>query len=224
MPSLGEVAQNTLIYSQLMAVVKRMGYVIQTNKARSTLECSNVSFSSSWPDLIIYHPKQLLGCVINSTPDSEGGDGESGADTGEPVTLVGAVTEHKQGSGQFPLGQLLGNMEKVAGDLGEVCIRDTERIFDEITVYGLIVNLQQRSCTAHKLSMRFEHNQSTLHSSEEETALNDGLNRLLHILDSYKWFIRYTDSCEEKTAVSIDYFTYWTAINDLFIRYTDVCI
>ena len=101
------------------------------------------------------------------------------------MTLRGGTAEHKtDGHGSKDvMGQLLGGMEKVGGDMALHYIRSSDNpIFQEIKVYGLLVNLEKQICTAHKCTMDFNTSGSCLESGDEELGLSEGLNRLLQTL------------------------------------------
>ena len=75
------------------------------------------------------------------------------------MTLRGGTAEHKtDGHGSKDvMGQLLGGMEKVGGDMALHYIQSSDNpSFQEIKVYGLLVNLEKQICTAHKLTMDFK--------------------------------------------------------------------
>ena len=151
-----EAMYNELFFSQVKKAATDMGFTITTNKSNFSGFISRVSrYSSSKPDLIIYHSKELhvLACVVHAPgiePDSEE----------EPdVMLSASMIEKKLDEQQQHLGQLLAGMEKVAGDIAFMYLnhRHTpikEKIFKFIQIYGLLMNHTSRSCKVYKLVRR----------------------------------------------------------------------
>ena len=95
----------------------------------------------------------------------------------------GSLTENKKDGSTDPMGQLLGGMEKLAGDIAlKYICSGPEQLFNEIVIYGLTLNLQANECTAHKLTMNFKARNSILESGDGQLPIVDGLNRLLTAL------------------------------------------
>ena len=104
-------------------------------------------------------------------------ESDKGDDDKDYVTLRGGATENKKGDAK---GQLLGGMEKVAAL--RYITKGHEKLFNKIVVYGLILNLQDRVCTAHKLTMNFDTHNSVFESGNGQLEVVDGLNRLLRAM------------------------------------------
>ena len=181
----GDDADNKLICRQLASAARSKGYIVETNK--STVSNKVSKYFSSRPDLVIYHPTKLQAyTLVTPSPSEEAEEfGEEKELHPRDVTLRGGTAEHKtDGHGSKDvMGQLLGGMEKVGGDMALHYIQSSDNpIFQEIKVYGLLVNLEKQICTAHKLTMDFNTSGSCLESGDEELGLSEGLNRLLQTL------------------------------------------
>ena len=174
-----EVMYNELFFSQVKEAATDMGFTVTTNKSNFSGFISRASrYSSSKPDLVIYHGKELLAYVVHAPgkePDSEE----------EPdVTLSAGMIENKLDEQQQHLGQLLAGMEKVAGDIAFLYLnhRHTpikKKIFKFIQIYGLLVNHTSRSCKVYKLVMDFEKGQSLLYVGQQELTPSVAMSRLL---------------------------------------------
>ena len=181
----GEYADNKLICRQLASAARSKGYIVETNK--STVSNKVSKYFSSRPDLVIYHPTKLQAyTLVTPSPSEEAEEfGEEKELHPRDVTLRGGTAEHKtDGHGSKDvMGQWLGGMEKVGGDMALHYIQSSDNpSFQEIKVYGLLVNLEKQICTAHKLTMDFNTSGSCLESADEELGLSEGLNRLLQTL------------------------------------------
>ena len=178
----GEYADNKLICRQLASAARSKGYIVETNK--STVSNKVSKYFSSRPELVIYHPTKLHAyTLVTPSPSEEAEEfGEEKELHPRDVTLRGGTAEHKtDGHGSKDvMGQLLGGMEKVGGDMALHYIQSSDNpSFQEIKVYGLLV---KQICTAHKLTMDFNTSGSCLESADEELGLSEGLNRLLQTL------------------------------------------
>ena len=175
---LDENTYNQIIYQQFAPAAKERGYTIETNKV-GTQHVSNVSkYSSSRSDLVTYCPTALQGCVVFQ-PETI-----SISEEPKEVTLRGSLTENKKDGSRDPMGQLLGGMEKLAGDIALKYIHSRPKeLFNEIVIYGLTLSLQANECTGHKLTMNFNTNCSILESGDRQLTIVDGLNRLLTALE-----------------------------------------
>ena len=105
------------------------------------------------------------------------------------MTLKGGVTENKCQDDADSLGQLLAEIDKVAGDLAfknfqDGNLSDEERIFKFIEIFALTINFNQETCHVYKLKMDFIETCSTLYIGKRVLSLNEGLNRLFRLLAS----------------------------------------
>lgn len=58
----------------------------------------------------------------------------------------------------------------------------TNKLFQCVEIYGLIIDYDTNTCTAHKLKMDFSAKRSSLYSGEQDIPLSEGVNRLLSTL------------------------------------------
>ena len=171
---------NNLISRQIASVAKE-GYIVKTNLSTvdSGAAVSASKFCKSRTDLVVYHPKKLEACIViqaNPKPDKE---------EEEVLTqLTAGVSENKKDATTVAKGQLLGGMDKVAGEIAYLYITGDKEpsLFESIVIYELISDLQAKTCTVHKLIMDFNTHRSTLESSERALSLDEGLNRLLCVM------------------------------------------
>ena len=93
-------------------------------------------------------------------------------------------------------GQLMAEMEKVAGDLASIYLQDTavpdeKKEFQYIELIGFVTDFAKSICKVYKLVMDFYNSKSTLYSGEQELESNDALNRLILTLEQNEeqsWF------------------------------------
>ena len=188
-----EIANNKFLSDIVTQKARDMGYMVTTNKSSLTGTSSKASkYFLSRPDLVLYHPDKCHGCVIIAEESSETQSDETPSAPSSPQTRVilkAGLTEKKpyQNSSDT-LGQLLAGMEKVAGDMtwmhlthGGISLK--VKVFEQIELFGLIVNFEQLKCQAYKLKMEFDNNRSTLYAGNEELELNQAINRLLATLE-----------------------------------------
>lgn len=185
---IGEVGYSNLIYERITKVAKGKGYIVKSNKSVVSRNVRRYSmYCTSRPDLVIYHPSKLvLGSIVAAEQSEQCRNDE--CDDEDPTTTLmytGGITENTNSD---VIGQLLGGMEKLAGELAHEYIKSAENpIFHVMELYGLCIYLGEggKYCTAHKLVMDFRDHRSTLYSSREgdELSVEDGVNRLLAALE-----------------------------------------
>ena len=114
--------------------------------------------------------------------------------TGPPLldTVTGFVTENKRETSGDHLGQLLGSMEKLAGDMAASRLR-TGGPFTEINVYGLLVNYAKKEAFPYLLMMNFKDRSSALKVGSSKLHLAEAYRRLAHLI------LRTSDSLGSKT-------------------------
>ena len=101
------------------------------------------------------------------------------------LILRAGVTEHKCQTDSDPL---LGEMEKVAGDLAYNTLEDgnlsgEKKIFQCIELLALTVDFEEKMCQVYKLKMDFLASCSTLYVGDKRLHLNEGVNRLFEALE-----------------------------------------
>jgi hypothetical protein len=104
----------------------------------------------------------------------------------EPA-LIGAISENKLKDAMDVLGQLLGGMEKMAGDLAYEYIRSgSEKFqrFNKIQLTGLVMDYREDECEVYELTIDFEKNLSILHGGQQKLRISDATNRLISKLES----------------------------------------
>ena len=106
---------------------------------------------------------------------------ESNEDEDEPLeTLTGFITENKCASTTNHVGQLLGSMEKLSGDIAAVRLRANEK-FGAITIHGLLVSYSKKEARPYLLNMDFKSCISTLQVGHE-LELAEAFRRLLYLI------------------------------------------
>ena len=169
------VRHNSMIYNQIAAIAHAKGYIVESNRSKTQGELTKrvSKYYASRPDLLIYHPADLRAAVIAPDPAQSGyEEADQGDADKDEVTLRGGSE-----------GQLLGGMEKVAGEVAlGYLIQGHEKLFNKLVVYGLILNFQDSVCTAHKLTMDFDTYNSVFETGNEQLEIVDGLNRLLRAM------------------------------------------
>ena len=179
---LPEIARNRLLFDQISDEAIKGGYRIFTNTSVITpksLQVAASKYHNSRPDLVLYHPTDYCAYVIKNQ------------DGVQDLSLKAGLTENKQTDESVTLGQLLGEMEKVAGDLPGSLLLDTEltvkdKVFTVIELFGLIVDFQHGTCKAYKLEMDFRARYSTLYIGDKSLCLNDSISRLFEALQKPK--------------------------------------
>ena len=109
-------------------------------------------------------------------------------DEDQDLSLIAGVTENKCQADSDPVGQLLGEMEKVAGDLAYKNLQDgdlseEEKVFRYIELFALTIDFEQGMCQVYKLKMDFLATCSTLYIGDKKLYLNEGVNRLFEALE-----------------------------------------
>ena len=74
---------------------------------------------------------------------------------------------------------MLGNMEKLAGDLAYHHLKRCATNFKLIVIYGLLLTYKGYSSTAYRLEMDFANNMSTLFEERQERDVRNGIELLL---------------------------------------------
>ena len=120
---LPEIMYNEPFFSQIEKVATDMGLTVVNKKNIDTSIISKASqYMNFRPDLVVYHSDNLVAYVVHTV------------DTEPDVTLMGGMTENKLLKREA-LGQLLGGMEKVAGDLAYLHIQRNIDIQKEVYLH-----------------------------------------------------------------------------------------
>ena len=178
-----EEMYNEMLFSQIEKYAVNNGLAVVSNQSSVDGDVSHYSqFFRSRPDLIIYNSKSddQKAAYLLSTANEE-------QDMESDVTLKAGMTEHKL-KVKDALGQLLGGMEKVAGDVAYRHLRKdlsvVKRAFQFIHVYGLLCDLGTRKCRTYKLEMDFKMQQSKLFQGQEILEISEVVPRFLATLNN----------------------------------------
>ena len=182
-----EKMNNNMLKTIVTREAQSMGYFVATDQSTAIAKTRASQFFASRPDLVLYHPDKCHGCII-----VDEGTAETESEPSSPtprVILTAGLTENKLHTTTDVLGQLLGSMEKLAGDLAWMYVTNgsipLENIaFHQIDLYGLIVNFVKFKCKIYKLKMAFDENSSTLYIGDNELDLTQGIVRLLQTLEN----------------------------------------
>jgi hypothetical protein len=182
-----ELTTNSMLVDVLSTKAECLGYTVTTNKSGSGTVAKASKYYNSRPDLAIYQ-EDCAYVVIKAAPASDETSEESTDDeTTTTNTLIGGVTENKiKVSGN--VGQLLAGMDKVAGDLAYQQLRNgglspERRVFQQVKIYGLIIDLEDRKSKPYVLNMDFIMKSSELCCGRQELDLATCINRLLSCLE-----------------------------------------
>ena len=179
-----ELQANYLLARQIKDVVEPWGYQVLANASKffkGEHPINSSRFSKSRPDLIVFNLD--TNCVVAAMEELED----------EVKVLQGAAGECKVysfSSEENALPQLLGNLEKVVGDVvQERLMRGKKKHFDEMILYVLLINYQEKSCKVYKLHLDFIKRSSFLEHGKETIPLSDAINNLLFHFDPgyHKW-------------------------------------
>ena len=137
--SIPEQMLNDVLCLQLQKYIENSldykDFCVYTNTSKVLYDTRAISiFSSSKPDLMMFHrdnPETGVVCQRNVEVEED-------METEEYVTLSGMASENKLDHVKSPLAQLLGNMEKVAGEMAKVFItKDTmEKRIELFKIYN----------------------------------------------------------------------------------------
>ena len=166
--SLCENTFNKMLLDQITAVVEPLGYNSVGNTKNGLLDGEHKysRFHSSKPDLMFASKLQHCAYAVHAHVFEE------------EIELTGSVTENKLPI-SAPIYQLLGNMEKLAGDLAYFHLRSCGKHFSKIIIYGLIIVAQSDCSKGYKLVMDFDKRNSTFTFDDHEQDLNAGLNKFI---------------------------------------------
>ena len=161
-----ELSLNDFVANQIQAVAGGLGYEVETDNSRlfkSDPKKFNLSrFHTSRSDLFIYNHNCQDCYVVDDKAKLVVGTSENG-DTGE----------------QDPIPQLLGNMEKVAGNVAYHWLMygksGARKAFKYIIVYGLTLDYEKTTAYTYKLTMDFKIRGSTFLYGERPLHLENGL-------------------------------------------------
>ena len=171
-----ENTTNTIFKEQVASIANRLGLEVTTNKSRIINDLKEVPHCtrvySSQPDLAIYSLKHCVGAIVQDSITSD--------DANDTDISSGGTVEAKNSIDNYNdvLCQLIGNMEKLSGDLAYYHLNNG-KLFTQIVIYGLMINYNKRECTAHRLTMDFSAKVSTFLTGEEPISLQEGASRLL---------------------------------------------
>ena len=174
-----EITSNVLLARQINRVAEPWGYKVLANSSKPFEDEHPVNssrFFRSKPDLIFFNLDSNH--VMTTMEELE--------DEDEVEVLHAATGECNMSftTEEDILPQLLGNFEKVAGDVvQERLIRGKRKHFDEIILYGLLINYKQKSCRIYKLHLDFVNRTSFLEQGQERLPLSDAVNNLLFNFD-----------------------------------------
>ena len=181
-----EDAMNIIIKESVATICKEMGYRVYSDQSTITAYGNpNASqYYSSRPDLVLYNPNKLFGVCVGHVMTEEA-ETEEGSEQNEQ-TLRGGMTENNKKIERDFLGQLLGGMEKVAGDIAYEYLRNTVKPnrFDKIQVIGLLMDYLNHECDVYELTMDFVQCRSMLHHGNHKLEISDAINRLISKLES----------------------------------------
>lgn len=180
-----EEMYNEMLFSQIEKYAVNNGLAVVSNQSSVDGDVSHCSqFFRSRPDLIIYHPEsdnQKAAYLLSTANEEQYMELDEEPD----MTLKGGMTEHKL-KVKDALGQLLGGMEKVSGDVAYRHLRKdlsvAKRSFQFIHVYGLLCDLETRKCRTYKLEMNFKLQQSKLFQGQEILEISEVVPRFLATL------------------------------------------
>ena len=163
-------------------------FCVYTNTSKVLHDTRAISmFSSSKPDLMMFHrdnPETGVVCQRNVEVEE---DMET-EETEEYVTLSGMASENKLDHHVFnsPVAQLLGNMEKVAGEMAKVFITKDTCTMEKIElfkIYGIIINYKTNSCEPYLLTLKLtEPSYTMLQKGSENLEIHTALQRILACL------------------------------------------
>ena len=172
-----ELTMNSYLRNRIVQIAEGLGYIVKTNKSAVVGKANQSSRCyTSRPDLSIISGKYHCGFTVIEQ------------ESGEPEEFIvtAATTENKQSCSGDEMPQLLGNMEKVAGDvvLHHLKVCET-KLFSFVEVYGLIIDYNTDTCTAHKLKMDFHAKNSYLYNGDKELPLSQAIDRLITTLQRH---------------------------------------
>lgn len=179
--SLGELTNDHLLCTAVAAKAQQMGYTVTSNTSSISGSCNSRSskYYNSRPDLAMYKGGRMY--VLMRKPSEESTTEDTST---SESTLKGGMTENKNKDVE---GQLLGGMEKMAGDLAYLQLQGSvdpeQKRFNHIMIYGLVIDYENLTAKAYQLDMNFLENCSTLYTGKEELDLNTGMNRLIACLE-----------------------------------------
>lgn len=103
----------------------------------------------------------------------------------EEYVLKAGASENKRAAGDAkPLPQLLGAMEKIAGDLAKFHLKSTSSkvLFKRVWIYGIVIDYSKDSCTMYKLEMNFTKIESILYICDDKVPIVDAIKMLYSTL------------------------------------------
>ena len=175
-------ALNIIFKNAITEFCEQNGYKVYSDQSR-IIESSNPQASryfAARPDLVLYNPRKLHGVVCVLTEEEKGEQ-----ETEPEPALIGAISENKLIDARDALGQLLGGMEKIAGDLAYEYIRSVNfQRFNKIQLTGLVMDYRKDECEVHELTIDFEKNWSILRTGQQKLRISDAANRLILKLES----------------------------------------
>ena len=135
-------------------------------------------YGTSKADLVMYHKKNLVRCGevtglvarITIPQDEE-------EEEGIHEVRIGIGGEMKLKAKKKCMWQLVASMEKVAGDLG-IMAAHRRQLFDNIRLYGLLIDCNASAAIALRLDMCFIEQYSSLKYSETGLGINECFKRL----------------------------------------------
>ena len=166
-----ELALNSAVIGQVERFLDQKKIVPLIKGGNCTANSDKFSlYHRARPDLMVC--VDLLGVVVLS---------ESNEDDEPLETLTGFVTENKcTSTSTNHVGQLLGSMEKLAGDIAAARLRTSVK-FGVITVHGLLASYSKKEGRPYLLKMDFKSSISTLKVGHE-LDLPEAFRRLLHLI------------------------------------------
>ena len=190
--SLGELTNNQILCKAVAAKAQEMGYSVKMNTSAISGSCNSRSskYYNSRPDLAVYKGGRIYVLMRKPSEDEDTSTSESTTEdtsTSESI-LKGGIAENKNELKRDIEGQLLGGIEKMAGDLAYLQLQEDvdnpEQIrFNHIMIYGLVIDYENLTTKAYHLDMNFVEKRSTLYTGKEELDLNTGVNRLIACLE-----------------------------------------
>ena len=166
-------------------MAREKGYCVATNKSAIDAAPPVSKHYKSRPDLVLYHTTHYRAYIIKSITDEDHQDEDQDED--RVLTFKAGVAEDKHRTGSDTLGQLLVEMDKVAGDLAYRSVTngrvsEEERVFQCIELFGLTIDFEQSMCQVYKLKIKFLENCSALYIGNRGLHLDEAVNRLFGAL------------------------------------------
>ena len=160
-----------------------------TIESQTSSSFNVTKYSSSKEDIIMYNTEKfvskegVIGAAILSYNGEEGEDDIIEEEEGGYDIVEGVAGELKLDPQEKNQRQLIANMIKVAGDLALIAVKNKQRIFDKIKIYGLLVNCKDGSTQILSLLIDFPMGERTLQLCKDPQDFNVCIIKLCNALD-----------------------------------------